>query len=190
MKLVVAVVAALAPLIGADAVAQRPAPGSRVEDIYIVRSLRLSRTAPGEFCAEQRTGFPNPTVEDHYDFKAITARPADGRVTNANGSTVGHLHACLGATSDSLTQTFYAEGDLNGVRLTGRGDCRTSGRESPEPGIQPWRCYLELAGLPAGFTGGQLTTNTVVSRRTLGAVSDPVGYAQPSIATIRLWKKR
>ena len=189
MKLVVAF-AALASSIGANAVAQRPVAGSSVEDIYIVRSLRLSRTAPGEFCAERRTGFPTPTLEDRYDFKAVTARTADGRVTSATGSTVGHLHACFGATADSLTESFYAEGDLNGVRLTGRGEFRTDGQESPEPGIQPWRCYLKLAGLPAGFTGGQLTTNTVVSRKALGAVSDPVGYTQPSIATIRLWKNR
>jgi hypothetical protein len=189
MKLV-AVFAALAPFIGANAVAQRPVPGSSVEDIYIVRSLRLSRTTPGAFCAESRTGFRAPTVEDRYDFKAVTARPADGHVTNAAGSTVGHLHACLGTTADSLTESFYAEGDLNGIRLTGRGECRTDGQESPEPGIQPWRCYLKLTGLPAGFTGGQLTTNTVVSRKALGAVSVPVGYTQPSIATIRLWKKR
>jgi hypothetical protein len=189
MKLIVAI-ASVAPFISASAVAQSPATGSSVEEIYIARSIRLSRTAPGEFCAERRTGFRAPTVEDRYDFKAVTARPADGRVTNATGSTVGHLHACLGATSDSLTQSFYAEGDLNGVRLTGRGECRTDGRESPEPGIRPWRCYLELGGLPVGFTGGQLTTNTVVSRKALGAVSDPVGYTQPSIATIRLWKKR
>lgn len=121
---------------------------------------------------------------------AVTSRSADGRVTNATGSTVGHLHACFGATPDSLTESFHADGDLNGVRLTGRGECRMNERESPEPGIQPWRCHLDLAGLPAGFTVGQLTTNTVVSRKTLGAVSDPVEYTQSSIATIRLWKKR
>jgi hypothetical protein len=189
MKLV-ALFSVLASFIGATVGAQRPAPGSSVEEIYVVRSLRLSRTAPGTYCAELRTGFSTATLEDRYDFKAVTARPADGRVTNATGPTVGHLHACFGGTSDSLVEGFYAEGDLNGVHLTGRGECRTEGRESPEPGITPWRCYLDLTGLPVGYVGGQLTTNTVVSRAALGAASDPVGYTQPSIATVRLWRKR
>jgi hypothetical protein len=189
MKLL-ALVAVLAPCISATAIAQRSAPDSSVEDIYIVRSLRLSRTTPGIYCAERRTGFSTATLEDRYDFQAVTARAADGLVTNASGPTVGHLHACFGATSDSLVERFDAEGDLNGVRLRGRGECRTEGRESPEPGIVPWRCYLDLTGLPVGFVGGQLTTNTVVSRSALGAVSDPIGYTQPSIATVRLWRKR
>ena len=189
MKLV-ALIAVLAPVITNTASAQSSSPGSMVEDIYVVRSLRLSRTSPGTYCAERRTGFASATLEDRYDFKAVTARSADGRVTNVSGPTVGHLHACFGALSDSLVEGFYAEGDLNGVRLMGHGECRTEGRESPEPGITPWRCYLELTGLPVGFVGGQLTTNTVVSRAALGAVSDPVGYTQPSIATVRLWRKR
>ncbi len=29
-----------------------------------------------------------------------------------------------------------------------------------------------------------------MSRQPIGAVSDPPGYVQPSIATMRLWKKR
>src|SRR5215204_1328288 len=182
--------AVLAPFMCATAAAQSSAPSRSVEDIYVVRSLRLSRTAPGTYCAERRTGFSTATLEDRYDFKAVTTRAADGRVTSASGPTVGHLHACFGPTSDSLVERFYAEGDVNGVRLTGRGECRTEGRESPEPGITPWRCYLDLTGLPAGFVGGQLTTNTVVSRSALGAVSDPTGYTQPSIATVRLWRKR
>jgi hypothetical protein len=189
MKLV-ARFSVLASFIGATVGAQRPAPDSSVEEIYVVRSLRLSRTTPGTYCAERRTGIANAALEDRYDFKAITTRPTDGRVTNASGPTVGHLHACFGGTADSLVEAFYAEGDLNGVRLTGRGECRTEGKESPEPGITPWRCYLDLTGLPVAYVGGQLTTNTVVSRAALGAASDPVGYTQPSIATVRLCKKR
>jgi len=51
-----------------------------------------------------------------------------------------------------------------------------------------FRCYLELRDLPTGYVGGQLTTNTVVSRQGIGESSDPPGYVQPSIATIRLWR--
>ena len=42
---------------------------------------------------------------------------------------------------------------------------------------------------PVGYVGGQLTTNTVLSRSVVGLVSDPEGYTQPSIVTIRLWKR-
>jgi hypothetical protein len=52
------------------------------------------------------------------------------------------------------------------------------------------RCFMELSGLPAPYVGGQLTTNTVGSRNALGDRTDPPGYTQPSIATIRLWKRR
>jgi hypothetical protein len=51
-------------------------------------------------------------------------------------------------------------------------------------------CQLDLTGLPPEYVGGQLTTNTLQSRTTLGSDTDPPGYTQPSIATIRLWKKR
>jgi len=63
-------------------------------------------------------------------------------------------------------------------------------KDFPEPGLSVFRCFLEIQNLPEGYVGGQLTTNTVVSRRSIGEVSDPPGYIQPSIATIRLWKKR
>ena len=44
--------------------------------------------------------------------------------------------------------------------------------------------------LPDAYMGGQLTTNTIGSQNALGAVTDPPGYVQSSIATIRLWKRR
>ena len=190
MKLVVALLVGLVPFVAVSAEAQRPISDTGVEEIYVLRSVRLSRVSATDFCAEGRIGFPGTTAEDRYDFKAVTARPADGRVTEASGPTVGHLHTCLGATSDPLVLNFYVEGDVSGVPLTGRGDCRTTGREFPEPGITPWTCRLDLTGLPTRFVGGYLTSNTVLSRAVLGSVSDPDGYTQPSIATIRLWKKR
>jgi hypothetical protein len=52
------------------------------------------------------------------------------------------------------------------------------------------RCYLDLTGLPPSFAGGRLTTNTIQTRALLGTASDPAGYTQPSIATVRLWRKR
>lgn len=40
----------------------------------------------------------------------------------------------------------------------------------------------------APYVGGLLTTNTLTSRAAFGGDSDPPGYTQASIATIRLWK--
>jgi hypothetical protein len=45
-------------------------------------------------------------------------------------------------------------------------------------------------GLSHGFIGGHLTANTVNSRQPLGGMTDPAGYTQSSIATVRLWRRR
>jgi hypothetical protein len=181
--------AMLLSLVTVVASAQRGATSARVEDIFIARSVRLSRAAPSEYCNERRTGLPPATFEDRYDFKPVATRSADGAVTSAAGASVGHLHACFTRSSDSVV-VWFAQGDLNGVQLTGHGDCRTDGREFPEPGMATWRCFLNLSGLSGGFVGGLLTTNTIQSRALMGMESDPPGYTQPSIATVRLWRAR
>jgi hypothetical protein len=166
------------------------ASSSPVEDIYIARSLRESRIAPTEFCSQTRTGFGSATVEDQYTFRSTATRPADGLMVDANVTTIGRLHACFGSTGDPATANFYAEGVLGGVPFTGTGECRALKRDYPETGITGYRCLLELRDLPKAYIGGQLTTNTVVSRNAIGERSDPPGYIQSSIATVRLWKRR
>jgi hypothetical protein len=47
-----------------------------------------------------------------------------------------------------------------------------------------------LRGLLAPYVGGVLTTNTITSKAGFGGETDPPGYTQASIATIRLWKAR
>jgi hypothetical protein len=164
--------------------------GGDVEDIYIVRSLRLSRIKATGFCATSRTGFAEMNTEDQYNFQSVKTKTSDGMVSDANVETVGTLHACFGGTREPTTFSFYAEGALGGTPFTGHGDCLMARQDFPEPGLQLLRCFLELTGLPAAYVGGHLTTNTVTSKRSIGDVSDPPGYVQPSIATIRLWKKR
>jgi hypothetical protein len=161
-----------------------------VEEIVILRSLRLSRVTPTDFCAPSRTGFPPATQEDRYEFRAVATDAASGKVTNVSGARAGTLHACFGPTADPLIVSFYAEGEVGGVPLVGRGQCRATKRDFPEPGILSSTCQLDLTGLPSRYVGGQLTTNTLNSRITLGADTDPPGYTQPSIATVRLWTKR
>jgi hypothetical protein len=163
---------------------------SRVEDIYVARSMRESRVTPTAFCAEARTGFGSSRSEDRYTFRSTATRGSDGLMIETNVQTIGSLHACFGSTLDPMLTTFYAEGVLGTVTFTGRGECRNAKQDYPEPGMNVTRCFLELSDLPSGYVGGQLTTNTMGSRNALGEESDPPGYTQPSIATVRLWKRR
>ena len=164
--------------------------GGKVEDIYVARSLRLSRVTPTTYCAPDRVGFAGATAEDQYTFHSTATRSSDGLMIDAKVETIGRLRACFGSTADPLTSNFYAEGNLGAVTFTGSGECRTAKQDYPEPGVTVYRCFLELRDLPTGYVGGQLTTNTVVSRQGIGESSDPPGYVQPSIATVRFWKKR
>ena len=168
----------------------RPGPGSQVEDIYIARSWRESRVTPTDFCAPAKIGFGNATYEDRYTFRSTKTRASDGLVVNTNANPIGSLRACFGSTVDSVTTNFYGEGTLNRVAFVGKGECVRTKQDFPEQGLTVSRCFLELRSLPATYVGGQLTTNTVNSRNALGGISDPPGYTQPSIATIRLWKRR
>jgi hypothetical protein len=170
--------------------AQGTASTSQVEEIYIARSLRESREAPSEFCAPARTGFGEAQTEDRYSFWSVDVRGSDGRVTDARVQQVGVLRACFGPIPGAGASFFYAEGAFGDVTFTGRGDCRGSAEVSPEPGMSVTRCFMDIGDLPAVYVGGRLTTNTMGSRNGLGDVSDPPGYTQPSIATVRLWRRR
>jgi hypothetical protein len=177
-------------MLSSSVAAQNPRADVSVEDIVILRSVLLARITPTEFCAPFRTGFPEATAEDRYEFKTVATDAASGHVTNVSSVRAGTLHACFSPTPDALIQSFYAEGEVGGVVLTGRGQCRTTKRDFPEAGISVRTCQLDLTGLPTAYVGGQLTTNTLASRTIIGADTDPPGYTQLSIATVRLWKKR
>ena len=172
------------------AVLSAQAPPSAVEDIVIARSWRESRIAPTAFCTRTTVGFANARSEDRYTFRAVATQTSDGRIVDTNAGTIGDLHACFGSTADSARTDFYAEGHLGAIAFVGRGECVTTRREFPESGLAVIHCYLDLSNLPDGYVGGQLTTNTMNSRAVLGGVSDPAGYTQPSIATVRLWRRR
>lgn len=173
---------------------QSPIPPSKtsaqVEDIYMAHAVRESRGAPTAFCDETRIGFGRTLFEDRFTLRSIQVRSTDGLVVNADVQAIGAMHVCFGETDDPATLNFHAEGSLAAVAFVGKGDCLTVKRDFPEPGLTVMRCFLALGSLPAGYVGGQLTSNTVLSRRAVGAVSEPEGYTQPSIVTVRLWKHR
>ncbi len=169
--------------------AQEVAPS--VEDIYVARSFRESRIEPTSYCDAARVGFAGSTIEDRYTLRAVATRTSDGLVTDADAGTIGDLHACFGPiAADPASFNFYSEGSIGGATFTGRGNCLATRSNYPEPDVTGFRCYLDLSDLPPAYVGGQLTTNTVGTRNVLAGISDPPGYTQASIATVRLWKHR
>ncbi len=167
-----------------------PAPGVALEDIYILRSIREQAPSSPDGCAAARTGFePFPAdAERFFSFWSLRSRPEDGKVVDARNQRVATLRGCFGPTAERTRQNFYAEIELGAARLRGNGECVAVGIDVPEAGLFPVRCQLVLSGAP--YAGGLLTTNTLTSKAPFGGDTDPPGYTQASIATIRLWKTR
>jgi hypothetical protein len=160
----------------------------QVEEIYIGRNIRESRnTSPTEFCAQTQTGFA-ATLEDRYTLRSIATRAVDGRMIDTNAAIIGRFHVCIGTTPNA-TLNVYVNGTLGRIPLTAAGDCQAPKQNYPEPGIQVFACAFDVRDLPTGYVGGLITTNTVASRNA-GEKSDPAGYVQTSIVTVRLWRRR
>lgn len=168
--------------------AAQTAPPEVIESITVARAWRESRAAPSDFCAPARIGF-TARIEDRFTWRAIDTG-ADGVVTNANAAVIGEFRACFGPRADGSGIDMYLEGDLDGTVFRGNGGCNTDAVDRPEPGLSLSRCYVEFRDLPPGYIGGYLTSNAVNSRNVTGGLSDPPGYAQASIATIRWWRQR
>jgi hypothetical protein len=186
---VVGVVATLSPaaIHSIDAAPDLPSQ----EEIYILRSIREPQEATTGWCARSRTGFePIPAdAERFFSFWSVQTEP-DGKVTETKRARVATLRACFGATSEPPRQNFYAEIKVGALSFIGSGECLALKIDFPEPGLFPVRCQLVLSGLPAPYIGGLLTTNTITSKAAFGGDTDPSGYTQASIATIRLWKSK
>jgi hypothetical protein len=177
---------------GAVAALSASAADPALEDIYVLRSIREQQAPTADWCASSRTGFdPFPTdAERFFSFWSVRSRPEDGRIVDAGQARVADLRACFGATSERARQNFYAEVRLGAISFRGKGECLALMTDFPETGLFPVRCQLILSGLPAPFVGGLLTTNTMTTGAPFGGDSEPPGYTQASIATIRLWRAR
>jgi hypothetical protein len=163
-----------------------------LEDIYILRSIREPREPAAEWCSSSKTGFePFPKdAERFFSFWTVGVQPSDGKVVQAKDTRAAELRACFGPTSERARQNFYAEIKLGSISFRGNGECRAVKVDFPQAGLFPVRCQLILSGLPAQYVGGLLTTNTMTSKAAFGGDTDPPGYTQASIATIRLWKSK
>lgn len=160
------------------------------EEIYVLRSIREQHATNGDWCAPHRTGFvPLPADADRkFSFWSVETRTSDGQVVSAKAARVSEVRVCFGPTADRAVSNFYGEGTIGGMPYVGIGDCRLVGADVPEKGLVLLRCVLTLRGLPPPYVGGMLVTSTMGSRAALSDATDPPGYTQSSIATIRLWR--
>jgi hypothetical protein len=162
-----------------------------VEEIHVLRSIREPASQEPDYCRTERIGFA-PFAKDaerHFAFWSVQT-DHNGRVIDARHARVATLRGCFGATDTPARQNFHAAIALGDLTMTGRGECLALQLDVPEKGLFPVRCHLVLSNLPLPYVGGLLTTNTITSAAAFGAESDPPGYAQASIGTIRLWKQR
>jgi len=172
-----------------DAREKQPPVSTQVEEIYIARSVPESAVAPTDFCARERIGFGGARAEGQFTFRSTTTQVSDGRMINMNVKAIGSIRVCFGPIQNADIYNWYAEGALGGTPFKGNGECRRRKADFPEPGLRALNCFLDLSGLPSGYVGGLLTTNSMTSLES-GLETDPPGYTQTSIATIRLWRKR
>lgn len=188
-------VAAVVLLLSACAVpsaptAPAPTPAVAREEIFILRSIRERQQPTAGWCSSARTGFEPfaADAERYFSFWSLRLRPEDGRVVDAKDQRVAELRGCFGATTERARQNFYAEVRLGTISFRGKGECLALATDFPQAGLFPVRCQLVLSGLPAPYVGGLLATNTMTSKAAFGADTDPPGYTQASIASIRLWR--
>lgn len=167
-------------------------PSAALEDIYILRSIREQHQPADGWCSSAKTGFePFPKdAERFYSFWSLRVQPEDGKVVETKAKRVAELRGCFGATAEPPRQNFYAEVQIGSISFRGNGECLALKIDFPATGLFPVRCQLVLSGLPAPYVGGVLTTNTMTSQAAFGGDTNPPGYTQASIATIRLWKSR
>jgi sugar lactone lactonase YvrE len=163
---------------------------SALEEIYVLRSIREQHAPADNWCARSRTGFdPFPAdAERFFSFWSVSSSPEIGKVIDAKQARVAELRACFGPTDERARQSFYAEVQLGAISFRGDGECLALLTDFPEGGLFPVRCHLVLSSVPVPFVGGLLTTNTLTSNAAFGGNTEPPGYTQASIATIRLWR--
>lgn len=166
----------------------QPAPR---EVIFVLRSVPESRVMDSTWCSPARTGFePVPRgPESLLSLWSVRTRDSDGQVVDTQFARVGELRMCLGPTEHTWVWNLHAEAVFNGIAFKGRGYCRGLKLDVPEAGLSTAQCAIDVFDLPPAYAGGLLSSSSVSSRAATGPQSDPPGYAQASVAVLRLWLK-
>lgn len=175
----------------------------RPEDVFVYRVVRVTRASVGSECAG--AGF-RVSGQGNYEFTALSVRDTSGEVTFEVKQKVGESLGCFGPRSDSAPMPFYSRLNINGIKAVGRGECATRYEDFPEPHVIIQDCWLKLENLSAGYVGGFVTMNslattggapnTAAARDCTGGPcgrgyeSNPPGYFQTSVATMRVWRQR
>lgn len=159
----------------------------------MLRSVPSAHNRDGSWCTAERAGFaPLRTpvlLESSFAFWSIESERASGRLVDLHASQVGTARGCFGFTEDPKIFNFYLSVQLGPLALSGRGECTLLRGDFPETGLNSLRCTVPLGSTSGVHTGGVLTTNTMSSKAAVGERTDPPGYVQASIATIRLWRR-
>ena len=107
---------------------------------------------------------------------------------DTNVKPIGSGHGCFGPTIGGIRK-IYAELTIGSKTFIATGECRQKS-DFPERGINEFHCSADLSSSDDQYVGGLLTTSSIASLKEMGPETDPPGYTQSSIATIRVWKKR
>lgn len=129
-------------------------------------------------------------LEDRFHFWSVETRVADGRIGNTQAANLGEVRGCFGATENPAVVNFYLETNLNGLAISGRGECAVVLANQPEKNMYVSRCAVPLKVASDAYAGGLLVTSSMTTNEvTFGLQTNPPGYTQVSIATIRLWRR-
>jgi hypothetical protein len=156
---------------------------------YVFRSKPNEALLPKaeEFC---ETAPFETELFNGLDFYSITTKGRDGSVVNWARTKVGEALACVTTVGPDLRPgegLAYFQlnlGSRHPTTLVTSGLCQLMAFDTPEPGIFPMVCYLNVISAPPEYVGGLLTANSL-----LGTVTE-LGYKAASIATIRIFKER
>jgi hypothetical protein len=165
------------------------APGGSVEEIYVFRSIRALRVVGSEAAELCRTRVTFTSfAHDTSDLVSATVS-ANGLVVNPLTEVIGKLVTCIGRTDNPDKFDFYGEGEINGIRFKGGGDCL---RDADAPLIDATsvRCHNRATVLNDGYVGGLIVSNTLAPIDGSPTGGLPPGYLGTSVAVVRFWKKR
>ena len=160
---------------------------TQIEEIYVGRSVPESRFAPTEFCAAAKTGV-DAVAEGRYSLRSISINASDGRVLDTNLKPIGNGPGCYGPTVGE-NRKVYAELMIGSKTFIATGECHQKS-DFPERGINELHYSADLTSPDDQYVGGLMTLSSISSLKDAGLETDPPGYTQSSIATIRVWKKR
>ena len=166
---------------------------STYEEVAIVfRSIPNAELSPE---AETFCGFfGDGWVGGGVDLYSINTKGKDGSVVNWKVKKIGEALACTSLNDPDLRPgellayfqlTF---GRKNPITIGVSGLCQITDINTPEDGILPTNCWLNVVSAPPEYVGGLLTSNTL--QEFIPGTVTYLGYKARSIGTLRIFKER